>query len=469
MDEKVKTPAQLRRERLLDDKKNGYDRLSAADETAMQSYCEDYKKFLDAAKTEREAVDEAVRLAQARGFTPFARGMMVKPGDKLYRVNRGKALMLAVIGEKSLADGVSIGAAHIDAPRLDLKPQPLYEDSELCFLKTHYYGGIRKYQWVTIPLELHGVVVRSDGSAIRVAIGAGMGDPVFTVDDLLPHLGREQAKKPMAEAIPGESLNILVGSRPFKEDEGADRVKLAIMDILNQKYGLTEADFISAELEAVPAFRSSDVGFDRSLIGAYGQDDRVCSYACLAALMNCENPAHTAVCVLADKEEIGSEGVSGMKSAAFDTFMSDLCDAQRVSLKTCYEHSFCLSADVTAAYDPNFAEVYEKANSARVNYGVGLCKYTGSGGKSGSSDASAEVVGFIRRIFDQAEVIWQMAELGKVDAGGGGTVAKFMAERDIDTLDAGVPVLSMHAPFETTGKLDCYMMYKGMKAVYLAG
>ncbi len=469
MEEKGKTPAQLRREQLMDSRKNGYDRLSVADEAAMKGYCEDYKKFLDAAKTEREAVDETVRLAQARGFAPFTRGMTVKPGDKLYRVNRGKAVMLAVIGEKSLADGVSIGAAHIDSPRLDLKPQPLYEESELCFLKTHYYGGIRKYQWVTIPLELHGVVVRTDGSLIRVAIGAGVGDPVFTVDDLLPHLGREQAKKPMAEAIPAETLNILVGSRPFKDDEGSDRVKLAILDILNQKYGLTETDFISAELEAVPAFRASDVGFDRSLIGAYGQDDRVCGYACLAALLDIENPAHTAVCILADKEEIGSEGVSGMKSAAFDTFMSDLCDAQRVALKTCYEHSFCLSADVTAAYDPNFTEVYEKRNSALVNYGVGLCKYTGSGGKSGSSDASAEVVGFVRRVFDRAEVLWQMAELGKVDAGGGGTVAKFMAERDIDTLDAGVPVLSMHAPFETTGKLDCYMMYKGMKAVYQAG
>ena len=469
MEEKIKTPAQQRREQLMNDKKNGYDRLSVADEAAMKGYCEDYKRFLDAAKTEREAVDEAVRLAQSRGFAPFTRGMTVKPGDKLYRVNRGKSVMLAVIGEKSLADGVSIGAAHIDSPRLDLKPAPLYEDSELAFLKTHYYGGIRKYQWVTIPLELHGVVVRADGSAIRVAIGAGAGDPVFTMDDLLPHLGAEQSKKPLGEAIPGETLNILVGSRPFKEDEGSDRVKLAILDILNQKYGLTEADFISAELEAVPAFRASDIGFDRSLIGAYGQDDRVCAYACLAALLDTETPAHTAVCMLADKEEIGSTGVSGMKSAAFDTFMSDLCDAQRVALKTCYEHSFCLSADVSAAYDPNFAEVYEKRNSALVNYGVGLCKYTGSRGKSGASDASAEVVGFVRRVFDQAEVIWQMAELGKVDAGGGGTVAAYMAERDIDTLDAGVPVLSMHAPFETTGKLDCYMMYKGIKAVYQAG
>lgn len=468
MEEKAKTPAQIRREQLLNTPKNGYDNISPEDASLVGAYCEEYKKFLNAAKTEREAVDEAVRLAQARGFAPFTRGMTVKPGDKLYRVNRGKALMLAVIGEKSIADGVSIGAAHIDSPRLDLKPSPLYEDSELAFLKTHYYGGIRKYQWVTIPLELHGVVVRSDGSAIRVAIGSNPGDPVFTVDDLLPHLGAEQSKKPLSEGINGEQLNILVGSRPFKDDDGADRVKLAIMDILNQKYGLMEADFISAELEAVPAFQASDVGFDRSLIGAYGQDDRVCAYACLAAILDLETPAHTAVCMLADKEEIGSTGVSGMKSAAFDTFMSDLCDAQRVGLKTCYEHSFCLSADVSAAYDPNFAEVYEKRNSALINHGVGLCKYTGSRGKSGASDASAEVVGFARRVLDQAHVIWQMAELGKVDAGGGGTVAAYMAERDIDTLDAGVPVLSMHSPFETTAKLDCYMMYKAAKAIYQA-
>ncbi len=468
MEEKEKTPAQLRREELLDPRKNGYDRLTAEDEEAMKGYCEDYKQFLDAAKTEREAVDEVVRLAKSRGFVPFTRGMAVNPGDRLYRVNRGKSVMLAVIGEKSLADGACIGAAHIDSPRLDLKPQPLYEDAELAFLKTHYYGGIRKYQWVTIPLELHGVVVRADGSTLKVAIGAGPGDPVFTVDDLLPHLGMEQAKKPMAEAIPGENLNILVGSRPFKADEGSDRVKLAILDILNQKYGLVEADFISAELEAVPAFSAADIGFDRSMIGAYGQDDRVCAFACLAALLETEKPAHTAVCMLADKEEIGSTGVTGMKSAAFDTFMSDLCDGQRVALKTCYEHSFCLSADVTAAYDPNFPEVYEKRNSAMVNYGMGFCKYTGSRGKSGASDASAEVVGFVRRTLDAAGVVWQMAELGKVDAGGGGTVACYMADRDIDTLDAGVPVLSMHAPFEVTGKLDCYMTYKGMKAVYQA-
>ena len=469
MEEKQKTLGELRREALLYKPKNGYDRLTAEDEAAMKSYCEDYKKYLDAGKTERECVDETVRQAEERGFKPFVRGMAVKPGDKLYRVNRGKAIMLAVVGNASLSEGVNIGAAHIDSPRLDLKPNPLYEDTELCFLKTHYYGGIRKYQWVTIPLELHGVIAMKDGSVIKVAIGAGAGDPVFTVDDLLPHLAADQSKKPLSEAIPGESLNVLVGSRPFKDDEGSERVKLAILDLLNQKYGIVEEDFISAELSAVPAFRASDIGFDRSLIGAYGHDDRVCGYAALAALFALDGaPARTAVCMLADKEEIGSVGVSGMKSAAFDTFMSDLCDAQGVSLKACYERSFCLSADVCAAYDPNFPEAFEKRNSAYINRGMGLCKYTGARGKSGASDAAAELVAYTRRILDEAGVAWQMAELGKVDQGGGGTVAAYMANRNIDTLDAGVPVLSMHAPYETVSKLDCYMTYKGMKAVYEA-
>jgi len=468
MDEKQKTAGELRREALCYAPKHGFDRLSAEDEADLQVYCEDYKKFLDAGKTERECVDEAVRLAEMRGFKPFVRGMNVAVGDKLYRVNRGKALMLAVVGKKPLSEGVNIGAAHIDSPRLDLKPNPLYEDSELAFLKTHYYGGIRKYQWVTIPLELHGVVALKDGSTVKVAVGNTAGDPIFTVDDLLPHLGADQNKKPLSEGITGEQLNILVGSRPFQDDAGDQRVKLAILDILNQKYGIVEEDFISAELMAVPAFKASDLGFDRSLIGAYGHDDRVCSYAALAAVLGLGVPTRTAVCMLADKEEIGSEGVSGMQSAAFDTFMSDLCDAQGVRLKECYEKSFCLSADVTAAYDPNFAEAYEKRNSARVNYGMGLSKYTGARGKSGSSDAAAEVVAYTRRVLDDAGVIWQMAELGKVDQGGGGTVACYMANRDIDTIDAGVPVLSMHAPFETVAKLDCFMTYKGMKAVFEA-
>ncbi len=468
MEEKQKTAGELRREALLYQPKNGYDRLNPAEEADLNAYCEDYKKFLDAGKTERECVDETVRLAEYHGFKPFVRGMALNPGDKLYRVNRGKAIMLAVIGSKPLSEGVNIGAAHIDSPRLDLKPNPLYEDAELAFFKTHYYGGIRKYQWVTIPLELHGVIALKDGSTVKVSIGSGEGEPRFTIDDLLPHLGAEQSKKPLGEAIPGESLNLLIGSRPFAGDEGSDRVKLAVLDLLNQKYGITEEDFISAELSAVPAFKAMDIGFDRSLIGAYGHDDRVCGFAALAALFTLGTPARTAVCMLADKEEIGSEGVSGMQSAAFDTFMSDLCDAQRVTLKACYEKSFCLSADVTAAFDPNFADVYEKRNSAKVNYGMGLCKYTGARGKSGASDASAELVAYTRRVLDAAGVVWQMAELGKVDAGGGGTVACYMAERDIDTIDAGVPVLSMHAPFETVSKLDCYMTYKGMKAVYEA-
>jgi aspartyl aminopeptidase len=463
-----KTVAQQRREALSYEQKNGWDLLAEGEEEALNAYCEDYKKFLDEGKTERECVDYTVRLAQANGFKPFERGMELKPGDKVYRINRGKSVMLAVMGSEGLDQGVNIGAAHIDSPRLDLKQNPLYEADELAFFKTHYYGGLRKYQWVTIPLALHGVVALKDGSTVKVAIGGGAGEPVFTVDDLLPHLAADQSKKPLGEAIPAENLNILVGSRPFSDDAGERRVKLTVLDALNVKYGITEADFISAELSAVPAFGASDVGFDRSLIGSYGQDDRVCAYACFAALLQLTTPRRTAVCMLADKEEIGSEGVTGMKSAAFDTFIGDLCDTQNVPLKVCFENSFCLSADVTAAYDPNFAEVFEKRNSARVGYGMGLCKYTGSRGKSGASDASAEVVAYARRLLDDYGVVWQMAELGKTDQGGGGTVAVYMAQRNIDTLDAGVPVLSMHAPFETTSKLDCYMTYKGMRAVYEA-
>lgn len=468
MEEKELTAGEQLRKALSYKKKNGYDCLQDGEMEAMNAYCEGYKEYLDAGKTERECVDRTIALAEASGFRPFIRGMELKPGDRIYRTNRGKAIMLAVIGKKSLSEGVNIGAAHIDSPRLDLKQNPLYESDELAFMKTHYYGGIRKYQWVTIPLELHGVIALKSGEVVRVSVGDGEGDPVFTIDDLLPHLGMEQSKKPLAEAIPGENLNILVGSRPLANDEGSDRVKISVLELLNRKYGIVEEDFISAELSAVPAYNAKDVGFDRSMIGSYGHDDRVCAYAALAALLQLETPVRTAVCMLADKEEIGSEGVTGMKSACFDTFMADLCEIQNVPLRVCYEKSFCLSADVTAAYDPNFAEVYEKRNSAFLNYGMGLCKYTGARGKSGASDASAEVVAYVRRILDQANVAWQMAELGKVDAGGGGTVAAYMAERDIDTLDAGVPVLSMHAPFETVGKLDCYMTYKGMKAIFEA-
>ena len=457
------------REALLYQPKHGRDRLSPADEAAMQTYCEAYKAFLDRSKTERECVVSAVELAEQAGFRALQDGMALRPGDKVYSVNRGKSILLAVIGSKSLAEGANIGAAHTDAPRLDFKPNPLYEDAELAYFKTHHYGGIRKYQWVTVPLELHGKVVRADGSEIFVKIGADPADPQFVINDLLPHLGREQGKKPLNEAIPSESLNILIGSWPEPDDDGPDRVKLAIMRILHEKYGIVEEDFISAELEAVPAANARDLGFDRSMIGAYGHDDRVCAYAALRALLDLEGtPAKTAVCVLADKEEIGSDGVTGMQSAAFDTFMEDLCESQGAAVRVCFEKSFCLSADVTAAYDPNFSDVYEKRNAAYLNYGIGLCKYTGARGKSGASDADAETVAYIRNLFDEAGVIWQIAELGKVDAGGGGTVAMYMANRNITTLDAGVPVLSMHAPFETVSKLDCYETYKGMKAVFQA-
>ena len=455
------------KKQLLSGKKNGYDRVKPEEQAAMEAYCADYKAYLDAGKTERLCAAESIRLAEAQGYKPYVRGMDVKCGDKLYVCNRGKAVLLAHIGRKSLAEGAQIAAAHIDSPRLDLKPMPLYEDSELAYFKTHYYGGIRKYQWVTIPLELRGAVALKDGTVVHVVLGEG-NEPKFVINDLLPHLGAEQSKKPLGEAISGESLNSLLGSQPVGESGESDRVKLHVMEKLFEKYGITEEDFISAELEAVPAAMSCDIGLDASMIGAYGHDDRVCGYAALQALLDIDTPEHTAVCVLADKEEIGSMGVTGMQSAAFDTFMHDLCDSQGVLLRECFENSFCLSADVTAAYDPNFAEVYEKRNSARINYGMGLCKYTGARGKSGSSDATAETVAFVRRVLDDADVIWQMAELGKVDAGGGGTVAQYMANRNIATLDAGVPVLSMHAPFETVSKLDCYMTYKGCKAIYEA-
>ena len=454
-----------KREKLFSSAKNGYDLVDQAALDAMEAYCETYKQYLDNGKTERECTDYTIQLAQAQGYVPYQRGMSLKPGDKVYRVNRGKSVMLAKIGRQDLSHGAQIVACHIDSPRLDFKPHPLYEDSDFAYGKTHYYGGIRKYQWVAIPLELRGVVVLRDGTVVKVVLGQG-SEPKFVITDLLPHLGAEQGKKPLNEAIPGENLNILMGSRPLGEEGDSDRVKLRVLDMLHEKYGICEDDFTSAELEAVPAANARDLGFDRSLIGAYGHDDRVCAYAELAAILQLDVPEKTAVCIFADKEEIGSEGVSGMQSEAFEHFMKTLCGMQSVELTDCFANSFCISADVTAAYDPNFSEVYERRNAAYVNYGVGLCKYTGSGGKGGASDASAEVVGRIRRLFNGNGVMWQMAELGKTDAGGGGTVAKYMAKRNIDTLDAGVPVLSMHAPYETVAKLDCYMTYKGMKVFF---
>ncbi len=453
------------RSKLFYEQKNGYDLIDTEERIAAEDYCRGYMEFLNDSRTEREAVKNAIAAAEKLGFVEYAPGMELKPGTKLYRNNRGKALMLAVIGKKSLAEGCVIAGAHVDAPRLDLKQITMYEADELCYFKTHYYGGIKKYQWVTIPLELHGTVALKSGETVDITIGREPGEPKFIITDLLPHLAADQMKKTMAEGITGEGLNILIGSAPYA-DEGKDRVKLAVMSILNDMYGITEEDFLSAELTAVPGFDVCEIGLDRSLIGGYAHDDRVCAYAELKAILDLQEPERTAVCILADKEETGSDGVSGMQSAAFDSFMEDLCDAQGVKLRHCYENSFCLSADVCNAFDPLYPEVSEKRSDAKINYGMGICKFTGARGKSGTSDASAEIVAYIRRIFAENGVVWQMAELGKVDQGGGGTIAKFMANRNIDTIDAGVPVLSMHAPFEVVSKFDCYMTYKGILTAY---
>jgi aspartyl aminopeptidase len=456
-----------RKQELFYKQKNGYDLIGLEERIACEEYCRGYMEFLDAARTEREAVRTAISLAEAAGFVPLTEDMgPIQPGQKVYYSNRGKGLVLAVGGKKPMSAGCVIGAAHVDAPRLDLKQLPLYEDSELAYFRTHYYGGIKKYQWTAIPLELHGTVALTDGTTVDVVIGREKDDPQFVITDLLPHLAKDQESKTLANGIEGEKLCLLAGSIPYA-GEGSDRVKLAIMSLLNDRYGITEADFISAELEVVPAFEVRELGLDRSLIGAYGQDDRVCAYAELAAILEVNDPERTAVCILADKEEIGSYGVTGMSSHSFEHVIGLLC-GNTCSVQDCFSHSFCISADVTAAFDPLYAEVSEKQNAAKINYGVGFCKFTGARGKSGASDASAEVVGYLRSLCDNNAVVWQMCELGKVDQGGGGTVAMFMAQRDIDTIDAGVPVLSMHAPFETTSKFDCYMTYKCMKSAYNA-
>ncbi|MBQ4600422.1 MAG: aminopeptidase [Oscillospiraceae bacterium] len=455
------------RNALLNAPKNGYADLTDAQRAEMEEYCKRYAAFMDACKTEREATAWTVAAAKKHGFTELKPGMSVKSGDKVYFNNRGKSVLLAVVGSESLAAGANICAAHVDSPRMDLKPNPLYEDSEIAYCKTHYYGGIKKYQWTAIPLALHGVICLKDGTAVNVTIGEDDSDPVLMVSDLLPHLAADQMKKTLAEGIAGEQLNVIVGTEPLS-GEGSELVKLHIMKLLNEKYGMVEADFRCAELVIVPAGKCREVGLDRSLLGAYGHDDRVCAYAEIEPLLTMETPKHTAVCILADKEEIGSVGISGMQSQAFEYFMGMLCDSQGVNLQQCFANSFCLSADVSNAYDPNWPETCDRRNNSLLNYGVSICKYTGSRGKGGASDASAEAMNHVRTTFENAGVRWQIATLGKVDQGGGGTVAAYMANRNIVTVDAGVPVLSMHAPIELVSKLDCYMTMLACKAIYLA-
>ena len=458
---KEKTEVELLKEELFMENQHTAKVIDDAEMSVAFEFCEGYKKFLNACKTEREATEYAVAAAREQGFEEFDNTKAYKAGDKIYYVNRGKAIILAVMGKKSVGEGVKIAAAHIDSPRLDLKPNPLYEDKEIALFKTHYYGGVKKYQWVTIPLSLHGVVVKRDGSIVNVNIGENEGDPQFVITDLLPHLGKSQMERNAREVIKGEELNILVGSLPFKSDSGSELVKLNIMKILNEKYGIVERDFLTAELEAVPAMPVSDIGFDRSMIGGYGHDDRVCAYPALQAIFELDGaPEYTAVTVLADKEETGSMGNTGLQSDYLRFFLADLGRAEGLMGRDVLSKSKCLSADVNAAFDPTFAHVLDPMNASFINKGIVVTKYTGSGGKGGTSDASAEFVGEVARIFDNGSVNWQLGELGKVDEGGGGTVAKFIANMNVDVVDVGVPVLSMHAPYEVVSKLDVYMAKK---------
>ncbi len=460
MSEKLKS--EILREELFLKRKNG--RLISDDEILEKAdnYSVGYKEFLDLAKTEREAVKQAVSMAEKAGFTEFERGRQYKAGDRVYINNRGKTVAFAVIGKENAEKGINITAAHIDSPRLDLKPNPLYEDIELALFKTHYYGGIKKYQWTAIPLALHGVFALKDGTVKEVSIGEKDDEPKFVINDLLPHLAQEQSKRTLNEGIKGEELNVLVGSHPFKDDKGSELVKLNILKLLNEKYGITEADFLSAELEMVPAAKACDIGFDRSLVGAYGQDDRVCAYPALTAILEVEVPQKTAIAILADKEEIGSMGNTGLNSDFLKHVIGDIAKMQGCDYTVALRNSKCLSADVNAGTDPTFQDVMERRNASFLNYGVVVTKYTGARGKSSTSDASAEYVAEIRNMLDNAGIVWQSGELGRVDLGGGGTVAMYIANMGVDVVDLGVPVLSMHAPFETTAKFDIYMCYRAM-------
>ncbi len=429
-------------------------------------YCEGYKAFLNKAKTEREFVAEAVRILSENGYQEYEIGKKYETGDKVYFINRKKALIMTTFGCRPLEEGIRLNIAHIDSPRLDLKPNPLYEKTDLAFLKTHYYGGIRKYQWATIPLAMHGVVITKDGTAVNICIGEDEGDPVFCVTDLLPHLAAEQNERKLKDGIKGEELNVLVGSIPYAGEEIKEPVKLLVLKLLNEKYGMTEKDFTRAEIEMVPAVKATDVGLDRSLVGAYGQDDKVCAYTAMTAEMATEKPEYTTVTVLADKEEIGSVGNTGLDSDFSLHYIEYLADAAGADVKTVLRNSICLSSDVNAAYDPTFASVYEEKNSCYVNKGCVLTKYTGARGKSGSNDASAETMAKVIDIMDREGVYWQIGELGAVDVGGGGTVACYVAKMDVDVVDLGVPILAMHAPFELSSKLDIYNTYKAFKAFY---
>ena len=449
-------------------KTNFYEKSDEAAIKAAYDYAPGYMKYLDDAKTEREAVTVSITMAEKEGYIPYTFGMELKVGGKYYYNNRGRNLYLFRVGSEPINNGIRIAAAHIDNPRIDVKQSPLYEDGGMAFFKTRYYGGIRKYQWVTIPLALHGVVVKADGEVVNVVIGEAPSDPVIYINDLLPHLAQDQSAKPLGKAIPAENLNLLLGTRPYPGLEGGNAIRLNILSMLNEKYGITEEDFLSADLSAVPADKARDVGLDRSLIGAYGHDDRVCAYPSMTALFGTDDSTHTSMVILADKEEIGSDGNTGMQCELMTDLIEEITRALGGNFATVKANSKCISSDVTACFDPNFAEVFDRRNVSMLNCGVAMSKYTGHGGKVGTNDAPAEYVAWIRKIMAEAGVIWQAGDMGKTDVGGGGTVAKFIAKHNIETVDLGVPVISMHAPYEVISKADLYTAHLAFEAFFRA-
>lgn len=456
------------KEKLFDEKKNGWEKVSKEEKEKIFDYCDNYMDFLNKSKTEREIVKNALQIAQINGYKDIEEYETLNAGDKVYFVNRGKNLFLAIIGKENIENGINIIGSHADSPRLDLKPNPLYEDNGFAYFKTHYYGGIKKYQWTTIPLAIHGVVAKTNGEKVEINIGESDEDPIFTITDLLPHLAQEQMQKKLKDGVEGENLNLLIGSIPYDDEKVSDKVKLNILDILNRKYGIVEKDFLSAEIELVPALKCRSLGFDESLIAGYGQDDKVSVYTSLTAMLNIQNPEKTAVCIFADKEEIGSMGNTGMESNVFSTFMSEILNKLNINKPNLLDKVFCnskmLSADVDAGLDPIYPSVSEPRNASFLNKGVGVCKYTGVAGKANGSDANAEFVAYVRNIFESNNIAYQISELGKVDIGGGGTIAYILANKGVEVLDCGVPVLSMHAPYEVTSKYDVYQAYKAYEA-----
>jgi aspartyl aminopeptidase len=475
-EQEKKTEGQLLSEKLFSSRKNSWDNFTAGDEENLARFAEDYKQFLDRGKTEREFTALSVELLQKAGFADIEKKLdgdgNFRPGDRVYQVNRGKSLICAVIGNEPASAGVNILGAHVDSPRIDLKSNPLYEESELAFLDTQYYGGIKNYQWAAIPLSVHGVVIREDGTKVEITIGEDEEDPVFTITDLLPHLAREQMQKKAAEVVAGEDLNILAGSMPYKDSKAKDKVKLNLLAILNKKYGIVEQDFCGAELEFVPAFKARDLGFDRSMIGGYGHDDRCCAYPAIRAILEIaadKAPAKTVMVVLTDKEEIGSAGNTGAQSRFFENFIAYILakpggQNSDLALRRTLNNSSMLSADVNSAFDPNSDGFYDKKNASAFGRGIVLTKYTGSSGKGGCSEANTEFYCRVQAVLNRNKIPWQTGDLGKVDKGGGGTIAKYVANLGVEVLDCGIAVLSMHSPFEVISKADLYTTYQGYMA-----